>query len=98
VMQRPSPYLPIPPEWGWGDYLPIGVSAKTGKNWSERVTLDDQIKIQIKHGVTVSLNDNGMEKLKLPKWVPDAEPDYPVLPREGEGELEDWQALERHVA
>jgi len=98
VMQRPSPYLPIPPEWGWGDYLPIGVSAKTGKNWSERVTLDDQIKIQIKHGVTVSLNENGMEKLKLPKWVPDAEPDYPVLPREGEGELEDWQALERHVA
>jgi hypothetical protein len=39
-----------------------------------------------------------MEKLKLPAWVPPAEPDYPVLPREGEGELEDWQALERHVA
>ncbi len=98
VMQRPSTYLPIPLDWGWGEYLPIGVSAKTGKNWAEHVDVDKQIQIKLKYGIDVPLNESGMEKLKLPAWVASAEPDYPVLPREGEGELEEWQALERSVA
>jgi hypothetical protein len=103
VMQTPSTYLPIPEAWGWGPYLPIGVSAKAGKNWAERVTEDDQIKIQIKHGVTVPLNDSGMEEIKVPAWtwVPTAGPDDPVMPREGEGgedAQEDWDMLKRAVA
>lgn len=102
VMQTPSTYLPIPPAWGWGPYLPIGVSAKTGRNWAERVTEDDQIKIQIKHGITVPLNDNGMEEIKVPQWtwVESAGPDDPVLPREGDAPEadEDWELLRRAVA
>lgn len=103
VMQTPSSYLPIPEAWGWGPYLPIGVSAKTGKNWAERVTVDDQIKVKIKYGVDVPLNDNGMEEIKVPQWtwVPNAGPDDPVLPREGEGgeeAEEDWAMLQRAVA
>ncbi len=103
VMQTPSSYLPIPPAWGWGPYLPIGVSAKTGKNWAERVTVDDQIAIKLKHGVDVPLNDGGMDEIKVPQWtwVPNAGPDDPVLPREGdspEGDVEDWDMLKRAVA
>lgn len=76
VMQTPSARLPIPHDWQWGPYLPIGVSAKTGKNWM------------------------AMEKLSVPawEWVPAIDADPPVLPREGEGEIEDWQLLARHVA
>lgn len=79
VMQQPSARLPIPLDWGWGPYLPIGVSAKSGKNWME------------------------MEKLKVPSWVwrdavPTAGEDAPVLPRESEGDPDDWTALARAVA
>jgi hypothetical protein len=75
VMQRPSERLPIPLDWNWGPYLPIGVSAKAGKNWG------------------------AMENYKLPDWSWTAqEIDPPVLPREDEGDLEDWKALERSVA
>lgn len=74
VMQEPSRYLPIPPAWGWGDYLPIGVAAKIGRNWGE------------------------MEDLKIQQWVPSAGADNPVLPRESEGEYDDWQELARSVA
>src|SRR5207249_1119897 len=34
-MQRPIKELPLPPAWGLGDYLTIGVSAKAGANWQE---------------------------------------------------------------
>ncbi len=102
VMQTPSPNLPIPAAWGWGPYLPIGVSAKTGRNWAERVTEDDQIKIKLKHGIDVPLNDNGMEEIAVPKWqwVPTAGADDPVLPREGDSPEaeEDWSLLKRAVA
>lgn len=98
VMQRPSPYLPIPTEWGWGPYLPIGVSAKIGKNWAPHIDEDEQIKIKLKTGHDVPLNRSGMEDLTLPAYVLSAGPDDPVLPREGEGEEEEWQMLARHVA
>ena len=98
VMQEPSSMLPIPVEWGWGPFLPIGVSAKIGRNWAPRVTEDDQIKIQLKTGKRVPLNDSGMEDLKITPWAYVAEPDDPVLPRESEGEVEDWDALKRSVA
>ena len=98
VMQRPSRYLPIPPEWGWGDYLPIGVAAKIGRNWAPRVDADAQVKIKLKTGVDVPLNLGGMEDLKIPEYTLHAGEDPPVLPRESEGEIEDWQMLKRHVA
>ena len=98
VMQRPSTYLPIPEEWGWGKYLPIGVSAKQGKNWAESIDEAKQMKIKLKYDVDVPLNDSGMEDLKIPAYVPNAGADDPVLPREGEGEEEDWNSLKRHVA
>jgi len=105
VMQEPSRYLPIPEAWGWGSYLPIGVAGKAGRNWAPEVTEDDQIKIKLTHGIDVPLNPSGMEDIDLPAWwapdgaaVPHAGPDDPVLPREGEGEEDEWKALERHVA
>ncbi len=76
VMQEPSARLPIPIEWGWGSYLPIGVNAKIGHDWSPR----------------------GMQDLKIPEYTLSAGPDPQVLPRESEGELEDWQLLARSVA
>ncbi len=41
-----------------------------------------------------------MEKLKVPswQWVPSAGEDAPVLPRESEGDEDDWKALGRAVA
>lgn len=98
VMQRPSTYLPIPPEWKWGPYLPIGVSAKAGRNWAPRITTDDQIKLKLKTGVDVPLNEAGMEDIPIPAWIPNAGADDPVLPREGEGEEDEWNALQRVVA
>ncbi len=79
-MQRPSAKLAIPADWNWGPFLPIGVSAKVGRNWME------------------------MEKLKVPAWqwldgpVTHAGEDAPVLPRESEGDPDDWTALARAVA
>ncbi len=45
VMQRPSEYLPIPEEWGWGTHLSIGVEAKIGKNWAdmEKIALPETV-------------------------------------------------------
>lgn len=76
VMQEPSSKLPIPVEWGWGEYLPIGVAAKIGRDWSS----------------------TGMRKHAIPQWVASAGADDPVLPRESEGEFDDWQELARRVA
>lgn len=98
VMQEPSRHLPIPIEWGWGPYLPIGVSAKAGKNWAPAVDGDRQAKLLKQTGVTVPINSDGMEEIEIPEWVPSAGADDPVLPREGEGEEEDWQLLKRAVA
>lgn len=33
AMQRPIDALPLPPEWGMGEYLTIGVDAKIGDDW-----------------------------------------------------------------
>lgn len=101
VMQRPSERLPIPIEWGWGGFLPIGVSAKTGRNWAPKVDDAERAKVLAKTGVEIPLNLDGMEDLALPEWTlpaPSAGPDDPVLPRESEGDLEDWQLLARSVA
>ena len=81
VMQDPSPMLPIPEAWGWGPYLPIGISAKAGRNWAP----------------AGAGNPDGMTEIPVPVWAYQP-PDDPVLPREGEGELDDWRALERSVA
>lgn len=35
VMQEEIPELPIPPEWGMGRYLRIGVEAKAGRSWDK---------------------------------------------------------------
>lgn len=100
VMQEPSERLPIPADWGWGPYLPIGVSAKAGRNWAPAVDEDRQEQIFVQTGVRVPLNDNGMEDLDVPAWtwVETAGEDPPVMPREDEGDLEDWQMLKRSVA
>lgn len=107
VMQRPSHFLPIPADWGWGDYLPIGVAAKAGKNWGGRITEDDQIKIQAKTGVKVPLNLDGMTDIEIPQWSSPAGQaemiahvaDEPVLPRDADAsDLEEWQLLQRSVA
>lgn len=34
VMSRPIPQMPVPSDWGMGDYLTIGVAAKVGRNWA----------------------------------------------------------------
>ena len=39
-----------------------------------------------------------MGDVDVPVWVPTAGADDPVLPRESEGEIEDWQLLARSVA
>lgn len=98
VMQKPSTRLPIPVEWGWGPYLPIGVAAKAGRNWSPKIDEIERDKIKVKTGVDVGLNHDGMTDIDIPQWVLTAGPDDPVLPREGEGDLEDWQMLQRSVA
>lgn len=36
VMQDEIPELPIPREWGWGNYLRIGVDAKAGRSWDKK--------------------------------------------------------------
>lgn len=36
VMQDAIPELPIPREWGWGNYLRIGVDAKAGRSWDKK--------------------------------------------------------------
>lgn len=98
VMQRPSEYLPIPEEWGWGKYLPIGVSAKAGRNWAEAVDEDKQIKIKLKFGVDVPLNTNGMEEIDIPKWVEHTGDDHPTMADEEIQDQETWQLLQRAVA
>lgn len=98
VMQEPSTRLPIPVEWGWGNYLPIGVNAKCGRNWAPRITEADQAKLRLKSNSEVALNLDGMEDLPIPTWVPTAGYDDPVLPRESEGEEEEWNLLKRAVA
>jgi hypothetical protein len=40
VMQEPSRLLPIPIDWGWGECLPIGVSAKAGRDWAAMEEID----------------------------------------------------------
>lgn len=111
VMQEPSPRLPIPIEWGWGGYLPIGVNAKIGKNWAERIDAATQETLLTKTGKAVSLNVGGMEDLKLEPWVaPSAasavaapppailqEPDHSTLPVDGVDDEDAWKALERSV-
>ena len=98
VMQQPSTRLPIPLDWGWGPYLPIGVNAKCGRNWAPKITVEDQLKFKTKTGRDLTLNVDGMEDLKLPEWqwIPQ-EVDDPVLPRE-EIDQEDWSLLKRDVA
>jgi hypothetical protein len=102
VMQEPSPYLPCPAEWGLGPFLPIGISAKAGRNWAPQLTEEKIAKIQAKaaaEGKPVPVlyeNATGMEDIDVPTWVPSAGPDDPVLPREDE-DLDDWRALARHV-
>ena len=98
VMQEPSERLPIPIDWGWGGYLPIGIAAKAGRNWAPCVDEDRQAKIFQQTGVMVPLNENGMSEIEIPAWVPYAGEDAPVLPIEGTGEDEDWQQLARAVA
>ncbi len=98
VMQRPSPYLPIPPAWGMGEFLPIGVSAKAGRNWAEAIDVDRQIAIKLKYNIDVALNEHGMEEIEIPRWVASAGPDAPVLPTEATQEEETWEMLQRSVA
>lgn len=104
VMQEPSRYLPVPAEWGLGPYLPIGVSASAGKNWAPKLTEEKIAQIQAKAAAEgkdvphLVPNVTGMDDIEIPRWVPSAGPDNPVLPREGEGEEEDWRALARVVA
>ena len=43
VMQEEIPELPIPPEWGMGSYLRIGVEAKAGVTWDK----DDMHKVAV---------------------------------------------------
>lgn len=97
VMQEPSRYLPIPADWQWGPYLPIGVSAKAGRNWAPKIDDAEQAKLRAKD-YEVALNYDGMEDIEIPAWVPNAGADDPVLPREGEGEEDDWNMLKRVVA
>lgn len=106
VMQTPSPRLPIPLEWNWGPNLPIGVSAKAGRNWAGTLSEDKAEKLSIamtlKYGspVTIRPNLKGMEEIEIPTWAwvpPQAGADDPVMPREGEGEWSDWQELARVV-
>ncbi len=33
IMERPVPELPIPVEWGMGEYLSVGTEAKVGSSW-----------------------------------------------------------------
>lgn len=33
VMEEPMPCMPLPPEWGMGDYLTVGTEGKRGKCW-----------------------------------------------------------------
>lgn len=43
AMRQPLPQLPLPAEWGMGEYLTVGVDAKAsvdGGNWGEMETLD----------------------------------------------------------
>jgi len=98
VMQRPSEYLPIPAEWQMGDYLPIGVSAKAGRNWADAIDEDTQIRIKIQYGVDVPLNTNGMEEIAIPQYVMHAGPDAPVLPTPETQEEEEWRMLQRAIA
>jgi hypothetical protein len=112
VMQEPSTYLPIPESWGWGPFLPIGISAKAGKNWAPSLTDEAIAKIQAKAASEgkeipqLTANPDGMEDIDVPAWtppevrVPHAGPDDPVLPDDADDEdaLDDWRALERHVA
>jgi len=98
VMQRPSTFLPIPEDWGWGKYLPIGVSAKAGRNWAEAVDEEKQIKLKLKYNVDVPLNVNGMEEIEIPKYVEHAGEDLPVMADEDLQDGETWQMLQRVVA
>lgn len=112
VMQEPSEYLPIPEAWGWGPYLPIGISAKAGRNWASALDDEEIAKIQAKAAAAgkeipqLVANPDGMEEIDVPEWtpaslqVPHAGPDDPVLPEdhEDEDQMDDWRALERHVA
>jgi len=98
VMQQPSEYLPIPAEWQMGDYLPIGVSAKAGRNWADAIDEDTQIRIKIQYGVDVPLNTNGMEEINIPQYVMHAGPDAPVLPTPETQEEEEWRMLQRAIA
>jgi len=96
-MQRPSPFLPIPVEWGTGDYLPIGACAKAGRNWAESIDVDKQIQIKLKYNVDVPLNESGMEEIAIPKYVEHAGADAPVLADVDTQEEETWEMLQRVV-
>lgn len=100
VMQKPSPFLPIPESWGWGPHLAIGVEAKAGKNWAEAIDEDKQIQIKLKYGVDVPLNVHGMEKIQIPAYVAHAGADLPVIAPDTmqEGDEEEWMQLQRVVA
>lgn len=105
VMQEPSERLPIPLSWNMGPHLPIGVSAKAGKNWAPALTEEKIAKIQAKaasEGKEIPqlvANPNGMEDIEIPQWVPHVA-DEPVLPEDADDQdqMDDWRALERHVA
>lgn len=105
VMQEPSERLPIPLDWGWGPFLPIGVSAKAGRNWAPRLDAEKIAKLQAKAAAAgkeppiLVANPDGMEEIDIPKWVPHVA-DEPVLPEDADDDdqLDDWRALERHVA
>lgn len=40
VMRRPEYRQPCPPEWGIGDFLRVGVSAKAGRDWMHMEEID----------------------------------------------------------
>jgi uracil-DNA glycosylase family 4 len=92
-MTRPIPELPMPEEWGLGEYLSIGVEAKVGQNWAN---YND--KPEDKEGRPLRLNLGGMKKVALPNLaVPTLAGDVPV-PFDEYDEAEEEAEAEEYAA
>lgn len=90
-MMQPVPQLPMPAEWGLGQYLSIGVEAKVGRNWA--VYNDKPFDAD---GNPLRLNLDGMKKVKLPNVEPSIAADVivpvDVYDEDEEPEVKDEQS------
>lgn len=65
-MRRPEYRQPCPPEWGIGDYLRVGVSAKVGKDWMhmDDIQLPDMLPAEAREPMYLPMEEDQYDEVQ----------------------------------